>query len=70
MVEYGHGVGQGTGVAGGGGGGGSGGSMDAGAAVGQMISDTVNTIAALPPTTLLMGLVVIVIGFIILKRAF
>jgi hypothetical protein len=67
MVEYGNGVGTATGVAGGGRGGGS---MDAGAAFGQFISDTVNNISALPPTTLLAGIVVIVIGFIILKRAF
>jgi hypothetical protein len=67
MVEYGNGVGTATGVAGGGHGGGS---MDAGAALGQFFSDTVNNISALPPTTLFAGIVVIVIGFIILKRAF
>ena len=66
MVEYGNGVGQATGAAGSGGGG----SMDAGAAFGQFISDTVDNIAALPPTTLFLAVVVIVIGFIILKRAF
>ena len=49
MVEYGHGVGTATGVAGGGHGGG--GSMDAGAAFGQFITDTVNNISALPPTS-------------------
>jgi hypothetical protein len=67
MVEYGNGVGQTTGVAGGSHGGGT---MDAGAAVGQFITDTVNNISALPPTTLFLGIVVIVVGFIILKRAF
>jgi hypothetical protein len=67
MVEYGNGVGQTTGVAGGSHGGGT---MDAGAALGQFITDTVNNISALPPTTLFLGIVVIVVGFIILKRAF
>jgi hypothetical protein len=66
MVEYGNGVGQTTGVAGGSHGGGT---MDAGAAVGQFITDTVNHISALPPTTLFLGILVIVVGFIILKRA-
>jgi hypothetical protein len=68
MVEYGNGVGTATGVAGGGSHGG--GSTDAGAAFGQFVSDTVNHISSLPPSTLLIGIVVIVIGFIILKRAF
>lgn len=67
MVEYGHGVGTATGVAGGGHGGGS---MDAGAAFGQFITDTVNNISALPPTTIFLGIVAIIVGFIILKRAF
>lgn len=67
MVEYGNGVGTATSVAGGSHGGGS---MDAGAAFGQFISDTVNNISALPPTTLFAGIVVIVIGFILFKRAF
>lgn len=68
MVEYGNGVGQATGAAGGGSRGG--GSMDAGAAFGQFVSDAVDNISALPPTTLFLGIVVIVVGFIILKRAF
>jgi hypothetical protein len=67
MVEYGNGVGQTTGVAGGSHGGGT---MDAGAALGQFITDTVNTLSALPPTTLVLGIVVIVVGFNIQKRAF
>jgi hypothetical protein len=67
MVEYGNGVGQSTGLAGGGH---AGGTTDAGAAFGQFVSDTVNNIAALPPTTLFLGVVVIVVAFIILKRAF
>jgi hypothetical protein len=67
MVEYGNGVGQSTGLATGGHGGGT---TDAGAAFGQFVSDTVNNIAALPPTTLFLGVVLIVIAFIVLKRAF
>ena len=64
MAEYGNGVSQSTG-------GGSGGvqAVDAGAAIGQMITDAVNTVTALPPTTLLLGFVILVIGFVILKRA-
>ena len=67
MVEYGNGVGQATGVAGGGGGGQT---MDAGAAVGQFVGHAVDTIAAMPPSQLALLVVVIVIGFIVLKRAF
>ena len=65
MAEYGNGVSQSTG-------GGSGGAqaVDAGAAIGQMITDAVNTVTALPPTTLLLGFVILVIGLVILKRAF
>ena len=65
MVEYGNGVANGTGIAGGGGGGG-----DAGAAFGQWVGQTVDHIAALPPSTLAIGLVVLIVGFIILRRAF
>lgn len=65
MAEYGNGVSQSTG----GGGSGGGQAIDAGAAIGQMITDAVNTVSALPPTTLLLGFVVLVIGFLILKRA-
>ena len=68
MVEYGHGVSQGTGGAGGGGGGGGGGSMDAGAALGQWINESVYTISTLPPLTLLAGFVVIVLGLYFLRR--
>jgi hypothetical protein len=66
MVEYGNGVAHGTGAAGGGGGGGG----DAGAAFGQWVGDTVNHIAALPPSTLAIAFVVIVVGLVILRRAF
>ena len=66
MVEYGNGVGQATGVAGGGGGQ----NLDAGAAFGQFVSNSVHTISSLPPSTLIIGFVVIVLGLIFLKRAF
>ena len=65
MAEYGNGVSQSTG-----GGSGGGQPIDAGAAIGQMITDAVNTVTALPPTTLLLGLVILVMGLVILKRAF
>ena len=68
MVEYGNGVGQGAGQAGGGSGGGQ--SLDAGAAMGQFVTDSVNTISTMPPAALLAGLVVILVGLMLLKRAF
>jgi hypothetical protein len=66
MVEYGNGVGQATGQAGGSGGQ----AVDAGAAFGQFISNSVHTISSLPPSTLIVGVVVIVLGLLFLKRAF
>jgi hypothetical protein len=66
MVEYGNGVGQSTGAGGGAGGGQP---VDAGAAIGQMVTDAVHTVSALPPTTLLLGFVVLVVGLMILRRA-
>ena len=66
MAEYGQGVGQSTG---GGGGSGGGQAVDAGAAIGQMVTDAVNNVAALPPSTILLGFVVLVVGLLILKRA-
>jgi hypothetical protein len=66
MVEYGNGVGQATGGSGGSNGAGT---IDAGAAIGQMVTDAVDTVAALPPTTLLLGLVVVIVGLMLLKRA-
>lgn len=67
MVEYGQGVGQATGVAGGGGGGQQ---MDAGAAVGQFVNNAVHTLSTMPPTQLALLVVIVVIGFVIFKRAF
>lgn len=65
MVEYGNGVSQSTGA----GGSGGGGAVDAGAAIGQMVTDAVDTVSALPPSTLLLGFVVLIIGAMILRRA-
>jgi hypothetical protein len=71
MVEYGHGVGQSTGQTGGGGGAGGGGAnLDFDGAIGNMIGDAVNTVAALPPEMLLLGAVALFLGFVFFKRAF
>jgi hypothetical protein len=67
MAEYGNGVGQATGQIGGSGGAGGG---DAGAAIGQFIGNSIHTISTLPPSTLIVGFVVIVLGLLFLKRAF
>ncbi len=68
MVEYGNGV---SGVAGQvTGGAGTGRSVDMGASVGQLINDSVHTLSTMPPAALLVGLVVIVLGLLMLKRAF
>lgn len=66
MVEYGNGVSQSTGAAGGSGGGHP---VDAGAALGQMVTDAVHTVSSLPPTTLVLGFVVLIVGLMILRRA-
>jgi hypothetical protein len=44
--------------------------MDAGVAVGQFIDRTIHTISTMPPTQLAVLAIVIVVGFLILKRAF
>lgn len=67
MFEYGNGVGQ---VAGRSGGGSGGQSMDVGASLGQFLTDSAHTLSTMPPAALLAGFVVIVIGLMILKRAF
>jgi hypothetical protein len=66
MVEYGNGVGEVAGRSGGGGGQ----SMDAGAAIGQAVNDSIHTISTMPPGALVLGFVIIVVGFFLLKRAF
>lgn len=67
MVEYGNGVGQATEVAGGGH---ASQQLDAGAAFGQFVSNSIHTISTMPPAQLALIAVVVVIGLVILRRAF
>ena len=67
MVEYGNGVGQATGIAGGGH---ASQQLDAGAAFGQFISSSIHTIQTMPPAQLALLAVVVVVGLLVLKRAF
>lgn len=69
MVEYGNGV---SGVAGQVAGGSSGGgrSVDVGAGASQFINDSMHTLSTMPPAALLALVVVIVLGLLMLKRAF
>jgi len=69
MVEYGNGVGEVAGRAGGGSGPG-GGAPDVGASLAQMVNDSVNSISALPTEVLVLGIVLIIAGLFVLKRAF
>ena len=69
MLEYGNGVGQVAGKAAGGGGH-AGGSADVGANLGQMVTDSVNTLSTMPPAALLLGIVIVIVGLLVLKRAF
>ena len=69
MVEYGNGVGQVSGQAGGGHGAGAG-SMDVGAQLGRFVTDSAHTVSTLPPAGMLALGVAIILGLIILKRAF
>ncbi len=69
MVEYGGTVsGVGGQVAGGSGAGGR--SIDLGASASQFITNTIDTLSSLPPLGLLALVVVVVLGLIIVKRAF
>jgi hypothetical protein len=70
MVEYGNGVGTVTGVANGAGGGGNGGSMDVGAQATHFVNDAAHTISTLPPEALVAIAIVIILGLMILRRAF
>jgi hypothetical protein len=65
MVEYGNGVGE---VAGRSGGGGQ--PVDVGAALSQFVTDSVDTISTMPPAALLLGFVIVVVGLMVVKRAF
>jgi hypothetical protein len=68
MLEYGNGVGQVAGRSGGGGTGGQ--SMDVGASLIQLVTDSAHTISTLPPAALLGGVVLILVGLMLLRRAF
>jgi hypothetical protein len=68
MVEYGQGVGQTTGL--GGGAGQGAGSGDVGVAIGQFVDNAAYTITTMPPMQLALLVVIVIVGFIILKRAF
>ena len=65
MVEYGNGVGQ---VAGRSGGGGL--SLVVGAALAQAVNDSVATLSTMPPLALLAGVVVVIVGLMLVKKAF
>ena len=69
MVEYGNGVGE---VAGRSTGGGGSQSMDVGAALAQAVNDSVTTLSTLstmPPVALLAGVVVVIVGLMLVKKA-
>ena len=70
MVEYGGGISKGPAGQVSGGSPTLGHPVDLGAQIGDLISDSVHTISTMPPGMLLVGLVVIVLGLIILRRAF
>jgi hypothetical protein len=69
MVEYGNGI---SGVAGqvGGGAGGGGQSVDVGASVSQFVTTSMHTLSSVPPAYLVVGFVIVILGLIMLKRAF
>jgi hypothetical protein len=69
MAEYGNGVSQVAGQAGGGTGP-AGRSVDLGGPVGQFVNDSVHTLSTMPPAALLALFVVVVLGLLMLKRAF
>jgi hypothetical protein len=69
MVEYGNGVSQVSGQVGGGADVG-GRSFDVGASASQFITTSIDTLSTMPPAALLALLVVVVLGLLVLKRAF
>ena len=69
MVEYGNGVSQVAGKAGGGANP-AGQSIDLGGSVGHFVTNSVHAISTMPPAYLVIGLVVIFVSLILLKRAF
>jgi hypothetical protein len=66
VVEYGNGVGQVAGRATGGGGGTS---VDVGTTVSRFVTDSVHTLSTTPPGMLALGVVVVVLGLVFLRRA-
>ena len=68
MVEYGNTVSGVAGQTAGGAGGGR--SVDMGASVGQLLNDSVQTLSTMPPAAILALVVVVVLGVLMLKRAF
>ncbi len=69
MVEYGNGIGQVAGQATGGGSHASQ-SVDVGAQLGRLVTDSVHTISTLPPSVLAAGVVLVIVGLVVLRRAF
>ena len=69
MVEYGNGI---SGVAGqvAGSHGGGAGQVDVGTSISQFLTNSVHTLQAMPPAELLGVFAVVVIGLLLLKRAF
>ena len=69
MVEYGNGISNGGAgqVSGGGAGGGA---VDVGASIGHWVTSTVATVSAMPPLELAAIAAVVIVGLILLRRAF
>jgi hypothetical protein len=44
--------------------------MDVGASLSQFVTDSANTISTMPPAALLLGVVVIIVGLMVLRRVF
>jgi hypothetical protein len=69
MVEYGNGVSQVAGKATGGSSGGAQ-NVDMGASVSHFVTNSMHTISTMPPAYLVVGVVILFLGLIILRRAF
>jgi hypothetical protein len=69
MVEYGNGVSGVAGQVAGSHGGGSG-PVDVGASISQFVTSSVHTLSTMPPAELLGVFVIVIVGLLILKRAF
>ena len=70
MVEYGNGVSQVSGKVAGGSGVGTPQSTDVGASLSQFMTNSVHTISTMPPAYLLIGIVVLFLGLMVVRRAF